>query len=192
MGVTMSGSVLDVLGEGWVVRLCSSNLIRVKEQAGIDLLKILEDKSVLGRLLGEMFTQQDVLYAICDAQVKAKEIGIDQWRDRWDGPTLEVAIHEVLESLAKFFPKSQGAALREGVKTTQAFVDRIFQKSEQIARDLPIDQLVSQAGQKMEAALSQSLGSPVQDSPKGDGTSFGTVPESLESTPEVSTEPAAI
>lgn len=189
-------AVKDTQGNEWIVSLNTSTILRIREQAGIDLLKIQDDRSVMSGLFGDLEVQMKVLYWTCQTQVQTKfekPLSYEAWCDLWDGTALEAGLHELLEALARFFPPQKGEALRKGVAATQEFVNKLFQRSQKLAEGISgemTDRLLDKTEQQILQTLEADLGiqQKVPDPPetaaaeKDGGTSSGDAQASSEST----------
>lgn len=179
--------VQDKSGNNWNVSVCTSTIIRIKENTDIDLFKVLEDRSVMGRLFGDMLSQAKVLFWCCEQQVKATGKTIEEFLDLWDGDTLQNGMDAIFDSLAAYFPKQKGQALREGVGATKVYVEKIFEKAQKLAQTVQngaMDKALDDAEKKLLEELQEDLPGP--DEPTPGGESSGDVPESSESTPATS------
>lgn len=185
-------SVQDLKGNVWNVKVTTSTIQRVKVEAGIDLMQVLEDRTVLGRLFGDMIAQATVLYWACPLQVTAYQIkSLEEFLDLWDGDTLEQAMDQLFESLAAYFPKQRGRALREGVAATKTYIEKIFDKATVLAHNIQtgtMDKILDQTEEQILKDLQTKTPDP--DAPSDGGESSGSVPESSESTQATSPQPS--
>lgn len=146
------GTVKDLAGTEWRVVVNTSNLSRLKEDVKIDLLTILDDKDLVGRLFTDMELQRNVIKSLCTLQVAERNVGDVEWGDLWNGDSLDSAMSEVIECLAQYLPKSRGAVLRRGVEALMKYVQTAAAKATVMLEEVDVDKL---AERQMAAAKRQ-------------------------------------
>ena len=104
----------DAKGQPWLLDITVSALRRIKAIASIDLadFSAIASGEILKRLAADPVLLADVLYAALMPEVERRGMAKDDFCDLVHGDAIEDATRALLESLADFFPKAQGAVLR--------------------------------------------------------------------------------
>ncbi len=105
----------DAKGQPWLIDITVSALRRIKALADIDLgdFTAIVSGDLLKRLAADPVLLADVLYAVLLPEVERRGMKKDDFCDLIRGDAIEDATRALLESLADFFPKAQGAVLRQ-------------------------------------------------------------------------------
>jgi hypothetical protein len=104
----------DAKDQPWLLDITVSALRRIKAVADVDLGDFTQIASgeILKRLAADPVLLADVLYAALLPEVERRGMAKDDFCDLICGDAIEDATRALLESLADFFPKAQGAVLR--------------------------------------------------------------------------------
>jgi len=157
----------------WSLTLSVWTVKKVRDLLGVDLLDLggeaaTRDKpGLLFRLIADPVLLVDVLYVVCRDQADSASITDEQFGRAMGGDAIDAATRAFLEELADFTPSPRDRArARKVIATTWAMIDKAQDVLDARAeKDLP-------AAVEALTALSKSLGS-----------SFGSSPDSSESTP---------
>lgn len=105
----------DSKGNPWLLDITVSALRRIKALADIDLgdFTAIVSGDLLKRLAADPVLLADVLYAALMPEAEKRGMAKDDFCDLIRGDAIEDATRALLESLADFFPKAQGAVLRQ-------------------------------------------------------------------------------
>ena len=105
----------DSKGNPWLIDITVSALRRIKALADMDLgdFTAIVSGDLLKRLAADPVLLADVLYAALMPEAEKRGMTKDDFCDLIRGDAIEDATRALLESLADFFPKAQGAVLRQ-------------------------------------------------------------------------------
>ncbi|HVX84419.1 MAG TPA: hypothetical protein VH253_06350 [Phycisphaerae bacterium] len=114
-------SFTDTQARKWVISLNVNAVRRVREGVpGVDLLKIMEDKSVIEKLTNDPFALVAVLYAVCEPQAARENVTPEGFADALGGgDTLAAAANALLDALADFFPPHRRGPMKAAIQKLQ-------------------------------------------------------------------------
>ena len=152
----------DNAGRVWTIAINVSAIKRVRALVNVDLYKLIDDNfKGLGDLLGDIVKVVDVLYCLCKEEADAKNVSDEDFGRAMFGDALHRAIDAFLEELVDFFPDPRARSnLRKLLAEGKKVRDRMMDRAEQVLASFDADREAN----KLFA-------------------SFGTAPESSESTP---------
>ncbi len=155
----------DTKGDGWQVEINTTVVKRVKTLLDINLLSLADDNfALLDRLSTDLILLVDVLYVVCCDQAKEREISDEEFGRRMAGDEIIAARDALIEELINFFPDARRRAMMKTVTgKARALTETILNKGQ--AAITEVESLDTEA---VASALMSS---------------FGSLPESLESTP---------
>lgn len=121
----------DIKGNPWIVDVTVSALRRVKALAALDLgdFSAIASGEVLKRLAGDPVLLADVVYAIVKPEADSRGLSKDDFCDLIQGDVIEEATSAILESLADFFPKAQGAVLRTVLRIARTEMEKAIKET---------------------------------------------------------------
>lgn len=104
----------DSKGQPWLLDITVSALRRIKAVADIDLgdFNAIVSGDIFRRISADPVLLADILYAALMPEVEKRGLEKDAFCDLIRGDAIEDASRALLESLADFFPKAQGAMLK--------------------------------------------------------------------------------
>lgn len=102
-------------GIKWKVNFTVGLLLDVEDSTGIDLNKLIEESTKFS----EFLTQQprklvEMLYALCEGEIKERGINPRDFGRLFDRPTLDNATDAVIEAAVLFFPRLSAGQVISG------------------------------------------------------------------------------
>lgn len=101
----------DTAGREWPVALNVATVKRIRDGAGLDVLKLAEQKTLV-QLLDDPCKLAEVLWCVIEPEANKREISPEDFGSALAGDCLEAATDCLLEALCDFFPKRRADILR--------------------------------------------------------------------------------
>jgi hypothetical protein len=102
-------SFKDTQGRDWPVAVNTATVKRVRDLAGVNLLKIVESgpdgRNLLSDLLDDPVRLVDVLYVVCKPDADARGVTDEQFGGAMSGDAIDAGFTALTEDLADFFPQ---------------------------------------------------------------------------------------
>ena len=127
----------DANGNPWLMDVNVSALRRVKAIASLDIgdFAAIASGEILKRLAADPVLLADVAYAILKPEADTRGISKDDFCNLIRGDAIESVTTAILESLADFFPKAQGAVLKAVLSIARSETEKAMQEtSESLAK----------------------------------------------------------
>lgn len=133
----------DTAGREWMLRVNVGTARRAKEDAGIDILGLLDApkdgaKSQLETLSEDPSRIVPIVASLCKEQIADRKIDAFTFEEGFDGETLEKATNALLEEIIDFFPNPRRAIL----KKAKAMADKEQQEAAKAALEMMENQAI--------------------------------------------------
>ena len=110
-------SFKDTEGRIWTLRITVAAIRRIKDIAGIDLgTSIFAEESPLASLSDDCLKMARAVYAAVKPEADVLGVTMEKFMESFVGETVVKASEALLESLADFFPGSQGLLIRRALE----------------------------------------------------------------------------
>ena len=121
----------------WTVKITVATVKKIRAQMnGLDITKIPEIENgkmeLLNRLTDDVVFLVDLLYLICEDQVRERDMTPEQFGASLAGDSIEDATAALLDELIDFFPGAKRKALRKMVDATKKSMQKIKAEVEMI------------------------------------------------------------
>lgn len=147
----------DVGGRTWSVVVNVAAVKRVRDLLGLDPLEI--DK-FFPKVLGDLVTACDVLYAVCKPEADARGISDSDFGAALAGDVIETAVRALVEELIDFFPRSEvRTSLRAAVARFWRVMEAVAQRASAQA-EAETDELPPEVEAALKSAGVSSTSSP--------------------------------
>ncbi len=95
---------VDQNGRMWSLKATVNALKRIRDQVGVDLTRLLDDKSIVEQAISNPETFVGIIYAWCEPQAQAAEIEPEEFGELMYGETCDLAHEAFKAELPLFFP----------------------------------------------------------------------------------------
>ncbi len=148
----------DNAGRSWSVTINVAVLARVRDEAGVDLIRAFEPESGILERLADPVTLCAAVYAACRPQAEKLALTPEQFGESMAGDAIESAAAALLDELVDFFPSRRRAILRQ-------IVDKMKQADELILASAKEALESGQFDAALEAAMRAASGGRSGSSP---------------------------
>ncbi len=114
----------------WTVEINVTAVKRVRDLLGVDLLSIVDDGKLLGRLTTEPVLLVDVIYVLCKPQADTLEVSDEDFGRAMGGDSLEAATTALLEELVAFFPTKRRRLLKRALAKFEEVETKVLELAE--------------------------------------------------------------
>lgn len=125
-------SFKDTEGRDWLVEINVGTVMRVRAMCdGLDLVNVIRvennrpNTDLLEKLADDPVLLVNVLYVVCNEQVKERNLSTEQFAQAMAGDCIEQAVVALLDELVDFFPKAKRLVLRKIMDSTFRVMDQI-------------------------------------------------------------------
>ena len=137
----------DRTGKPWAVNLGVGTLLRVQERVpgpegktgprhGFDLMSIVDkDAKGLDALATDLALLASVIYAICQPEIDAEGLSIDDFFDRLDGAACEAATLAIMDAIADFSTGSKKMVLKRTIREARTAMEKADAEVEKALND---------------------------------------------------------
>lgn len=134
----------DLCGRPWKLLVTVATVQRIKQDHGIDLLRILDrtDNPLL-KLADDPVQLCDVLWSLIAGQ--AQEAGVDRlaWLEAMGGDSMTEAAYALMEATCDFFPQHRRGPLRTMLAKMRAAEQTLTARVQSLADSMTMDQAIA-------------------------------------------------
>lgn len=132
----------DNTGRSWVVAVTVDSVRRVRAAIDFDLMRLIDDKRQLARIVRDPVLLCDVLYVVCKPQADEQNVSDEDFGRAMAGDAIEHATEQLLNSLVDFCPSPRDRAnLKQVLEVTRQVADRVRDGVEQEIREMDVEKL---------------------------------------------------
>lgn len=100
----------DANGIAWQISLNGHTMKQVRDIAEIDLWRVFEDEKTLTDLYVDPEKVIDIIYVLCDKQIKERDFSPEQFYEGWFGDCLGLATKTLFDEILDFAPNPKRRA----------------------------------------------------------------------------------
>lgn len=163
----------------WKLKATVNATKRIREQTEVNLLTLLDDKSIVAAALSDSCMFVAMLYAWCEPQ--AEELGVDPeaFGELIYGETFDAAFVAFQTELPNFFPPQRRTTVEKLIRRYQAAEEMSMVRTSKLIESPQVDRMLTQMMDKREqAAMDEMIRI-------GGGDSSTSSPDNSESTPVI-------
>lgn len=133
----------DGNGREWHINVTVADVKRVKEQTGLLLTSLVEDKLMpLATLVSDPVKLVDTVWVLIEPQAKAAGLTDEQFGQSLSGDSVDQMANAFMEALTDFFPKRQSAMLKTLLTKQKDLQDALADRAEVELSRLTVEQLI--------------------------------------------------
>lgn len=132
----------DERGREWRLAIDVPTIKRIRDELSIDLLRCLEDQTVLSRLVDDVVQLVDVLWLVCRDQAEGAGIDDVEFGRRLVGDAIDRAVTAFLAALCDFFPPAKRAVMRRILDKIHQVEARTLERAMTIVQSDRIDHAI--------------------------------------------------
>lgn len=106
----------DEQGRIWQLKATSNALKRIQEQTQINLLTLLEDKSIVAKALSDYGQFVGMLWAWCEPQADKFGVTPEQFAEDIYGDAYDASLHAFQKELPLYFPPQRRIVVEEMIR----------------------------------------------------------------------------
>lgn len=133
----------DGNGREWHINVTVADVKRVKEQTGLLLTSLVEDRLMpLATLVSDPVKLVDTVWVLIEPQAKAAGLTDEQFGQSLSGDSVDQMAKAFMEALTDFFPKRQSAMLKTLLTKQKDLQDALADRAEVELSRLTVEQLI--------------------------------------------------
>lgn len=143
----------DGNGREWHINVTVADVKRVKEQTGLLLTSLVEDKLMpLATLVSDPVKLVDTVWVLIEPQAKAAGLTDEQFGQSLSGDSVDQMANAFMEALTDFFPKRQSAMLKTLLTKQKDLQDALADRAEVELSRLTVEQLIESVSSSVVSA----------------------------------------
>lgn len=143
----------DGNGREWHINVTVADVKRVKEQTGLLLTCLVEDKLMpLATLVSDPVKLVDTVWVLIEPQAKAAGLTDEQFGQSLSGDSVDQMANAFMEALTDFFPKRQSAMLKTLLTKQKDLQDALADRAEVELSRLTVEQLIESVSSSVVSA----------------------------------------
>lgn len=143
----------DGNGREWHINVTVADVKRVKEQTGLLLTSLVEDKLMpLATLVSDPVKLVDTVWVMIEPQAKAAGLTDEQFGQSLSGDSVDQMANAFMEALTDFFPKRQSAMLKTLLTKQKDLQDALADRAEVELSRLTVEQLIESVSSSVVSA----------------------------------------
>jgi hypothetical protein len=135
----------DLKGSEWVVRFTVGSAMRIRQELGIDIDRLISgDSEEIGRLLSDTWRIMELLVLLLADQIESRGM-VDgntpstEFYDRFGGDVLDEACIAILQAIGDSLPKLKRRGLLAVVERISPTMEAAAKRVEEKVREMPIE-----------------------------------------------------
>lgn len=133
----------DGNGREWHINVTVADVKRVKEQTGLLLTNLVEEKLLpLASLVSDPVALVDTIWVLIEPQAKVAGLTDEQFAQSLSGDSLEQATGAFMEALTDFFPKRQSEILKNLLSKQKELQSALADRAQVELSRLTVEQLI--------------------------------------------------
>jgi hypothetical protein len=133
----------DGNGREWHINVTVADVKRVKEQTGLLLTSLVEDKLLpLAALVSDPVRLVDTVWVLVEPQAKAAGLTDEQFGQSLSGDSVDQMANAFMEALTDFFPKRQSEMLKMLLVKQKDLQNALADRAEVELSRLTVEQLI--------------------------------------------------
>ncbi|QDV66259.1 hypothetical protein [Crateriforma conspicua] len=166
----------DEQNQEWHLKATVTAFERIRDEADIDMLSLIDDRAVLERITNHPPTFVAVLHAWLMPQLNQRGVTPEAFAELLYGPTMQYAMEAAMKEVPQFFPLHRQpivmAMIGKYLAAERKAADNAIEKLNDPQTDAMVDQVIARANRQADQEMQRIIGETCTRSP-----------ESLESTP---------
>ncbi|TWU17988.1 hypothetical protein [Allorhodopirellula heiligendammensis] len=135
----------DTKNRRWDLTLNVNAVKRVRDLAGVNLMRVLDEPQLLAELSADPILFVDGIFAVVMPQAKDLGVTDEQFGESFDGSTIEDATSAFLEAIVDFFPGARRKTLEKVLGRAATMVASQEAKLATALSDGTIDRAIDEA-----------------------------------------------
>jgi len=158
----------------WLVEFDLWLLQRLKKELGVDLLDVLDkDNRTLATLFDDFERTGQILFMICEAQIREKGFQPEQFAAGFTGAVLAAAQDAIAEALCDFYRGPKARVLRATLNKTRAATD---QAADEVVTQLNSPRVSEAIARGSRHAVTQAIDEALKETQTAGGDSSTSEP----------------
>ncbi len=147
----------DEQGRTWKLKATVNAIQRIKDQADVDLLRLLDDKTIIGEAISNPVTFVAMLWAWCEPEAMTHGVSPEQFGELIYGDTFDAALTAFQLELPSFFPQHRRIMVEQMIRRTMQAEEMAGQRLTTLLQSDKVDQALTRAMDRAEDQAIQTL-----------------------------------
>lgn len=147
----------DERGDDWLIVVDIPLVKTIRAELDVDLLRVLDDQTVLSALCDDVVRLVDLLFVCCRDQATKREIDDVEFGRRLHGDAVDRATSAFLAALCDFFPPAKRQTLRKILDKIHQVESKAHARAETLIESGRFDQAIDAELDAAEAELFRRL-----------------------------------
>lgn len=147
----------DEQGRTWNLKATVNAIQRIKDQAEVDLLRLLDDKEIVGEAISNPVTFVAMLWSWCEPQANTHGVSPEQFGELIYGETFDAALTAFQLELPNFFPQHRRIMVEQMIRRTLQAEEMAGQRMTTLLQSDKVEQAMTKAMDRAEEQAIKTL-----------------------------------